>query len=166
MSAGEISIRDATAEDLPTINDIYNYYVHHSTCTYQETDEPIESRREWFAKHGPKHPVTVAVIGGRVVGWASLSAYHQRSAYRNTVEDSVYLHHEFLGRGIGSALLADLIGRARAIGHHAVIGGMDAEQLASIALHAKFGFTEVARLKEVGFKFGRWLDVIYTELLL
>jgi L-amino acid N-acyltransferase YncA len=163
---GAVAIRLAVAADLPTINDIYNHYVLHSTCTYQETPEPLEARREWFAKHGPAHPVTVAEIDGKIVGWGSLSAYHARSAYRNTVESSVYLHHEFLRRGIGSAILEDLIGRARAIGHHAIVAGADAEQSASVALHLKFGFETVGHFKQLGFKFGRWLDVIYMELLL
>jgi phosphinothricin acetyltransferase len=159
-------IRVATQNDLDAINDIYNHYVFNSTCTYQEEPEKIESRREWFAKHGPRHPVTVAEMDGRIVGWGSLSPYHARSAYRNTVENSVYVHHEFHRRGIGAAILADLIVRARAIGHRAIIAGIDADQTASVAIHAKFGFQHVGHLKQVGRKFGRWLDVIYMELLL
>jgi phosphinothricin acetyltransferase len=159
-------IRAATQDDLTAINDIYNYYVSNSTCTYQEEPEKIESRQQWFAKHGARHPITVAEIDGRIVGWGSLSAYHERSAYRNTVENSVYVHPEFHRRGIGAAILADLIVRARAIGHRAIIAGIDAEQTASVALHAKFGFQHVGHLKQVGLKFNRWLDVIYMELFL
>src|SRR5215213_7135688 len=85
-----VVIRPATADDLGDINDIYNHYVLHSSATYQEAPEPIEGRRAWFARHGPSHPVTVAEVGGRVVGWGSLSPFHARSAYRNTVENSVY----------------------------------------------------------------------------
>jgi L-amino acid N-acyltransferase YncA len=161
-----ISIRLATEADLVAINDIYNHYVHHSTCTYQEEPEPIEGRRAWFLKHGENHPITVAELDGRVVGWGSLSAYHPRSAYRFTVENSVYVHPQFHRRGIGAAILQDLIHRARALGHQAIIAGIDAEQTPSIAIHAKFGFQHVGHLKRVGFKFGRWLDVIYMELLL
>lgn len=94
-------IRLAQQEDLAAINEIYNYYVLHSTCTYQETPETIESRREWFERHGGQHPITVAEVDGRIVGWGSLSAYHARSAYRNTVENSVYVHHEFHQRDRG-----------------------------------------------------------------
>ena len=159
-------LRLARVEDLVAINDIYNYYVDHSTCTYQETHEPLDGRRKWFANHGPAHPITVATINGRVVGWGSLSMYHPRSAYRLTVENSVYIHHEFQRQGIGSLILADLIERARMIGHRAIIAGADADQLASISLHEKFKFEKVGHLKKVGFKFGRWLDVIYMELLL
>ncbi|HEY1921395.1 MAG TPA: GNAT family N-acetyltransferase [Tepidisphaeraceae bacterium] len=160
-----IAIRPAGAGDLVAINDIYNYYVLHSTCTYQELPEPIEGREKWFAVHGPRHPVIVAEVDGKVAGWGSLSAYHVRSAYRHTVENSVYIHHEFHRRGIGSLILADLIERARGIGHRAIIAGIDGDQGASMKLHAKFGFVRVGHLKELGFKFGRWLDVIYMELL-
>ena len=159
-------IRLANSADLVAINDIYNHFVLHSTCTYQEMPEPMEGRKSWFEKHGARHPVTVAEIDGQIVGWGSLSAYHARSAYRNTVENSVYVHHEFHRRGIGGVILADLIERARAIGHRAIIAGIDADQAASVALHRKFGFEEVGHLKQVGFKFERWLDVIYMELLL
>src|ERR1700733_1256790 len=98
-------IRPANSEDLAAINEIYNYYVLNSTCTYQETPETIETRREWFERHGGPHPITVAETEGRVVGWGSLSAYHARSAYLNTVENSVYVHHEFHRRGIGGMIL-------------------------------------------------------------
>lgn len=93
-------IRLARAEDLAAINAIYNHYVQHSTCTYQEQPESIEGRREWFARHGAAHPVTVAELNGRIVGWAALSAYHARSAYRHTVENSVYVDQGIHGRGI------------------------------------------------------------------
>ena len=92
-------------DDLDAINAIYNHYVLHSTCTYQEELEPSEARRRWFAHHGDKHPVIVAESSGEVIGWGSLSAYHPRSAYQKTVENSVYVHHEHQRRGIGSLLL-------------------------------------------------------------
>jgi phosphinothricin acetyltransferase len=85
-----ITLRPATADDLTAINDIYNHYVLHSKCTYQETPEPIEGRRQWFSEHRSQHPVIVAEAGGQVVGWGSLSAYHARSAFRHTVENSIY----------------------------------------------------------------------------
>jgi L-amino acid N-acyltransferase len=166
MAQLSASIRLATQGDLAAINDIYNHYVFHSTCTYQEQPEPIESRRKWFAEHDEKHPITVAILDGQIVGWGSLSAFKDRSAYRNTGENSVYIHHEFHRRGIGTAVLQDLINRARAIGHHTIIAGIDGEQTASVALHSRFGFVTVSHLREVGFKFGRWLDVIYMQLML
>jgi phosphinothricin acetyltransferase len=118
-------------------------------------------------KHGPEHPATVAVdADGTVVGWGSLSPFHPRSAYRFTVENSIYLRHDICGRGVGRLMLADLIDRARAIGHHAIIAGIDADQTASIALHRRLGFEHVGHLKQVGFKFGRWLDVIDMQLMI
>lgn len=160
------AIRRATEADLVAINDIYNYYVRHSTCTYQEEPEPLEARWQWFGRHGDEHPVIVAELDGQVIGWGSLSAYHPRSAYRRTVENSVYVHHQHHRRGIGSLLLQELIARARKLGHHAIIAGIDAEQTGSVALHVRFRFEKVGHFKQIGFKFGRWLDVIYMELVL
>jgi phosphinothricin acetyltransferase len=159
-------LRPAREADLSTINDIYNHYVLHSDCTYQEEPEPMEGRRQWFQHHAQRHPVIVAESDGQVIGWASLSSFHARSAYRHTVENSVYVHHQHHRQGIGSLLLQELIVQARSLGHRAIIAGIDADQAASVALHAKFQFQEVGRLKQVGFKFDRWLDVIYMELLL
>jgi L-amino acid N-acyltransferase len=162
----DLTIRPATADDLPAINDIYNHYVLHSTATYQEEPEPIEGRRAWFGRHGAAYPVIVAVLDGMVVGWGSLSPFHVRSAYRRTVENSVYVRHDLHRRGIGGALLDDLIARARSIGHHTILAIIAAEQAASIGLHEKAGFAQVAHLRQVGFKFGRWLDVVYLQLML
>jgi len=166
MHEKALTIRPATESDLVAINDIYNHYVRHSTCTYQEEPEPLDGRRQWFDHHGDKHPVIVAEVGRQVIGWGSLSAYHPRSAYGRTVENSVYVHHQHHRRGIGSLLLQELIVRARNLGHRAIIAGIDADQPASVALHAKFRFEKVGHLKQVGFKFGRWLDVVYMELIL
>jgi phosphinothricin acetyltransferase len=159
-------IRSATLDDLHVINDIYNHFVLNSTCTYQEEPETMHDRHAWFAVHGAAHPVTVALLAGEVVGWGSLSPYHKRAAYRNTVENSVYVAHTHHGRGIGRLLLQDLIERAKSIGHHTMIASIDGAQTRSIALHTKMGFTEVGRMRELGYKFGRWLDVHYLQLML
>jgi phosphinothricin acetyltransferase len=162
----EIHIRLARSGDLPRVNAIYNHYVRHSTCTFQETPDTLESRERWFAEHGDSHPVTVAESDGIVAGWAALSRFHARSAYRFSTENSVYVDHEWHRRGIGSRLLEDLITRASALGHHTIIAGIDADQPASVRLHARCGFEPVARLRQVGFKFNRWLDVIYMQRML
>lgn len=159
-------LRPATEADLTAINAIYNYYVLHSTCTYQTEPSTAEERLNWFQVHGENHPVIVAEDGGQVIGWGSLSRFHQRAAYGNSVEDSIYLHHEHLGRGLGSLLLGELLRLAKQLGHHTVLGGIDADQTASMALHAKFGFIKVSHLKEVGFKQGRWLDVVWMQKML
>ncbi len=162
----DLVIRQAAVNDLEAINAIYNYYVLHSTCTYQtEPETPLE-RRAWFDRHGPKHPVVVAEAAGEVVGWGSLSAFRSRAAYRHTVENSVYVRHDVFRQGIGSSLLKHLIVRAREIGHHTIIAAIDGDQAASIAFHAKHGFVEAGHLREVGFKFGRWLGVYHMQLML
>ena len=161
-----MKIRAACESDLAAINAIYNYCVLHSTCTYQITPESEESRRHWFCARTAAHPVTVAEVEGEVVGWASLNCYHPREAYARTVENSVYVRHDQHRRGIGRALLADLIERARQLGHHTILAGISAEQTASIALHEGFGFQKAAHLRELGWKQGQWLDVIYLQLLL
>jgi L-amino acid N-acyltransferase len=160
-------LRDATAMDLPAISEIYNYYVLHSTCTYQLEPETLADRQAWFALHSPdKYAVVVAEIGGRVVGWGSLSKFHARAGYAPTVEASVYIHHDFHRRGQGRLLLEELIRRARSAGFHTLIGGASADQTASIALQESLGFKRVGCLKEVGEKFGRRLDVVYLQLML
>ncbi len=156
-------LRLATPADLSAINDIYSYSVLYSTATYQSEPSTDAERLAWFTAHGKLHPVTVAEIEGKVVGWGSLSPYHPRAAFRHTVEESVYVHHDFHRRGLGRTILLDLLARARAIGHHRVIAAISGDQEPSLALHRALGFTSAGRLNEVGFKFGRWLDLVYLE---
>lgn len=160
------AVRLASSADLPAINAIYNHFVVCSTCTYQTEPSTPAERAAWLAAHGPEHPVTVAEIDGEVVAWASLSRFHARAGYARTVENSVYVRHDRHRRGLGSVLLADSIERARSLGHHTLLALIDAEQTASIELHRRHGFVQVARLREVGFKFGRWLDVVYLQRML
>jgi L-amino acid N-acyltransferase YncA len=162
----EPQLRSATRADLPAINAIYNHYVLHSNCTYQTVPTTEQEREAWFDAHGEKHPVIVAEQDEAVIGWGSLSRFHLRQAYDHSVEDSIYLHHEHCGRGLGAAFLKELLRRAKELGHHTVLGGIDSSQAASIALHEKFGFVKVSHLKEVGFKDGRWLDVVWMQMML
>ena len=166
MAITPCTIRLARREDLGRINDIYNHYVLASTCTYQEEPDTVAERETWFERHDMQHPVTVAEVGGRIVGWGSLSSFHPRSAYRFSVENSVYVDPEHHRQGIGSALLRDLLERSRLIGHRTIVALIDADQEGSVALHARFGFEHAALLKQVGFKFDRWLDVVYMQLML
>lgn len=161
-----MQIRLARESDLAAINAIYNNYVLHSTCTYQVTLETDEARRAWFEAHGEKHPVTVAERDGEVVGWGSLNRYHPREAYARTVENSLYVRQDHQRRGIGRALLADQIERARQLGHHTILALISAEQTASIALHEAAHFQKAAHLRELGWKQGQWLDVVFMQLLL
>jgi phosphinothricin acetyltransferase len=161
------AIRLATESDLSAINDIYNYYVLRSTCTYQLEPETLAARTAWFHNHPPdKYPVTVAEVDGLVVGWGSLSKFRDRAGYNPSVEASVYIHHDFHRRGLGRLILTDLISRARTAGFHTLIGGASADQAASIALQERLGFFRVARFKEVGYKFGQRLDVVFMQLML
>ena len=158
-------LRDATAADLPAINAIYNHYVPVSTCTYQTTPETDEGRLAWFTGRKPQHPVIVSEIDGAVVAWGSLSAFHKREAYAGSVENSVYVSHTLQRRGIGRIIMEELIRRARASGIHTIVAVISADQEGSIALHQRLGFVETGRLREVGRKFGRVLDVVYMQLM-
>ena len=101
-----------------------------------------------------------------MVGWGSLSTFRARAAYDRTVEDSVYVRHDLQRRGIGGRLLDDLIARATSLGHRVIVAGIDREQAGSIALHEQRGFVQAGLLHEVGFKFDRWLDMVFMERLL
>lgn len=165
MSA--FSIRLATDTDLETVRTIYNHYIHTSTCTYQIEAESAEERAAWFRDRNPQlHPVTVAEADGEVIAWAALSPWKSRCGYALSAEASVYVHHEQQRRGLGRALLLDLIARGRAAGLHVIIGGTSSDQAASLALQQALGFEIVGTFREVGRKFDRWLDVTYTQLLL
>jgi L-amino acid N-acyltransferase len=157
-------IRAVIPGDAAAISDIYNEAVLNSTATYQEITETLEDRLQWLAGHGPEHPVLVAEIDGVLAGWASLSRFHPRSAYRFTVENSVYIHVDHRRRGLGRALMEDLIERAHQLGYRSIVAGISGDQEPSLRLHHSLGFKEVGRLREVGFKFGRWLDVVTMQL--
>lgn len=161
-------IRAAAFSDLPGILAIYNDAVLTTTATYDYEPRTLEHRTAWFEDHVKNnYPVFVAVNdSGEVVGWSSLNRYHDRKGYQFTTENSIYVAADHRGFGIGKLLMPPLIDGARERGFHAILAGIDAENQASIRLHARFGFEKVACFREVGFKFGRWLNVIYMELLL
>ncbi len=162
-----MQVRPAVESDLPSILDIYNDAVLHTTASYDYEPRSLGDRIAWFRKHEDQGlPVFVALDEGRgIVGWSSLSAYHDRPGYRFTVENSIYVSASDRGRGIGRLLMAPLLTSARTLGLHAIIAVIDADNEPSIRLHRRSGFVEVGRFKEVGFKFNRWLDVIYMEHL-
>jgi L-amino acid N-acyltransferase len=159
-------LRDAAEADLPAIRAIFNHWIEHSTASFRTVPDTEEQTHRWFAGRGDEHPVLVVEDAGEVLGWASLSPHKSTGGYRHTVELSVYLRADARGRGLGRLLLGELLERARAAGHHAVLAGVCTEQAESIRLHEAMGFTKVAHLREVGFKFGRWLDVAYFEKVL
>jgi phosphinothricin acetyltransferase len=161
-----VTLRSATRQDCPAINDILNHYVVTSTATFITEPQPIEERLAWFDGRDERHPVIIAELDGRVAGWAALSPFRLRAAYAQTAEIGVYVHHAFHRRGIGHALVDELITRGRAAGLHVIVGGCCHESTASLGLLAAHGFRKAAHFHEVGFKFGRWLDVIFLERLL
>lgn len=159
-------LRPANVTDLSAISAIYNHYVGTSTCTFALEKESMDDRESWFENRSSIHPVLVAEDAGLVIGWASLSAWNKRCAYAQTVESSVYIHHDHHRRGIGKTLMIRLLELAAELKLHSIIAGVSADQAASLTLHQLLGFTQVAQFKEVGFKFGRWLDVIYLQKML
>ena len=163
-----MKIRPAQRADVPAILDIYNDAVLTTTATYDYEPRPLQHRIMWFEDHERSGlPIFVAEDdSGKIIGWSSLSKYHDRKGYQFTVENSIYVASHARGRGVGKLLLEPLIESAKKIGLRAIIAVIDATNEASIRLHAGYGFFEVGRFQKVGFKFRRWLDVVYMELLL
>lgn len=161
------TIRPATAVDLDAISGIYNYEVLHGVATWDEQPWTPQARLDWFAERQRLgDPVLVAERGGEVVGFGYLSPYRARTGWRFTAEDTLYLAPDAQRQGIGTTLLGALVEAARGRGLHALVAVIEAGNAGSIALHMRFGFVEVGRKREVGFKFSRWLDLVEMELLL
>ncbi|MGK3960562.1 N-acetyltransferase family protein [Sorangium sp. So ce118] len=159
-----VRIRLATEADLAAIEEIYAFYVERSTCTFATTVPTAAERRAWLAAHGPLHPVTVAAEGdGAVVGWGSLSRWNPREAYARSVESSIYVREGHHRRGLGRRILADLVSRAIALGHRTILAQVVGDQAPSLALHRALGFEDAGRLRDVGYKFDRWLDVVLMQ---
>lgn len=162
-----MQIRPATRADLPGILEIYNDAVLTTTATYDYEPRTLEHRTQWFEeRQRDNYPMFVAVDdAARVVGWSALNPFHARMGYRFTSENSVYVAADMRGKGVGKLLLTPLIEGAKTRGLHAIIAVIDADNEASIRLHAAFGFEKVGYFKQTGFKFNRWLDVVYMEKL-
>jgi L-amino acid N-acyltransferase YncA len=157
-------IRPAGEADLPAIRDIYNEAVLNSVAIWNDTVADLANRRQWFtARVAQGYPVLVAVEDAAAIGYASFGDFRAFDGYRFTVEHSVYVASEARRRGVAVALVGALIERARELGKHTMIGGIAGENEPSIRLHAKLGFVESARMPEVGFKFGRWLDLVLMQ---
>jgi len=162
----ELSIRLATAADAEAIRAIYNHEVLRTAATFDLVPRSIEDQRHWIADRTGAFAAIVAVEGDVVVGFGSLSPYKERAAYRTSVEDSVYVHVDHQGRGIGKLVVNELINVARLSGFHAVFARINASSESSRALHASCGFELVGIEREVGRKFNRWHDVAIMEMLL
>lgn len=161
------TVRSARENDLPEILEIYNDIILTTTAVYQYSPQTMDMRRAWYdTKLKDGHPVFVAESEGRVVGFSSYGPFRAWAAYKYTVENSVYVAEVQRGKGVGKLLMTPLIESARSHDLHAIIAGIDASNIGSIKLHQSFGFEEVAHFRQVGYKFGRWLDLKFLELLL
>lgn len=160
-----LSIRKATLLDLQSILEIYNEAVLNTTATFDTTPRTFEKQLEWFNLHKENHPVFVAEENNMIVGWASLSPYSDRCAYDTTVEVSIYIHHEHRGKRIGYQLLEVTTLSGRELKIHTIISRISNENEASINLHSKLGYQDVGVMCEVGYKFGKLLDVRIMQYL-
>ena len=158
-------IRSANPEDAAQVCDIYNYYVRETVVTFEEQPVNPAEMAKRIADILVQLPWLVWEEGGRVLGYAYASPWKVRAAYRHSVEASIYLVPELTGRGIGTSLYRAIIADVRRRGVHCLIGGAALPNPASVALHERLGFEKVAQFKQVGFKFGRWIDVAYWELV-
>ena len=162
-----LQLRDAREEDLAGVLAIYNDVIATTTAIYRDDPATLEDRREWWqARAALGYPVLVAVEEGEVVGFASFGDFRASPGYRYTVEHSVHVRAGRRGSGLGQALMQPLIARARALGKHVMMAGVDADNAGSIRFHERLGFERVGRLREVGFKFGRRLDLVFLQRLL
>ena len=161
-----MEVRLATLDDAEPIRQIYNLEVTTSTATFDLVPRSLEEQRGWLSERSGARAVLVAETDGEVCGFGSLSPWRDRPAYATTVEDSVYVHRDHQGRGVGRVLLGELITTATAHGFHACMARVVGGHEASIALHQRCGFEVVGTEREVGRKFGRWLDVVLMERLL
>jgi phosphinothricin acetyltransferase len=166
-SGTRLAVRDAVEADLPAILAITNHAILHTTAVWTIAQATPETRAAWMReRRAGGFPVLVADDDGAVAGFASFGPFRAWDGYAHTVEHSLYVDPAQQRRGIGRALLNALIERAAASGKHAMVGGIEASNAASIALHRAAGFDEAGVLREVGRKFDRWLDLLFMVRLL
>jgi phosphinothricin acetyltransferase len=159
----QLQIRLATLSDLPVITEIYNEAVLNGVATFDTEAKSLDDRKIWFNNHGAQHPILVAYFEEALCAWASLNRWSDRSAYDGTAEVSIYVHHEFRDRGVGSILFPALIAEAKKVGLHYLLARITQGNDLSIRLHQRNGFTTIGVMHEVGFKFGKFLDVTLME---
>ena len=161
-----INIRNATENDLPQMLEIYNDIIINTTAVWQYDTHTLEMRQEWFkTKQEQGFPVFVAEENGTIVGFSTYGPFRVWQGYKHTVENSVYVASNQRGKGIGKLLMPPLIQAAKQQGIHAIVAGIDGTNEVSIKLHQQFGFIEVAHFKEVGWKFNKWMDLKFLELI-
>jgi L-amino acid N-acyltransferase len=162
-----MDLRAATLDDAEALRNIYNPYVETTTVTFDLRPRSLAEQREWLQDHLGAYPVVVATDDdGGVVGFASLSPWRDRPAYKTSVEDSVYVDRGRHGQGMGSLLLGEIVRRGAEHGFHTILARIVGGHEASIAIHRKHGFDIVGTEREVGRKFNRWMDVVLMQRLL
>ncbi|CAD0008755.1 MULTISPECIES: GNAT family N-acetyltransferase [Flavobacterium] len=162
-----LTLRPATSNDLEKILEIVNHSILYTTANYSYEVQNLEVQTKWFEDKKNKNlPVIVADLGGEVVGFGSYGQFREKIGYQYTVEHSVYVVDNSIGKGIGSKLLTELIRLAKTQGYHVMIGAIDADNAGSIAFHEKFGFITAGTIREVGYKFDHWLDLVFMQLIL
>jgi phosphinothricin acetyltransferase len=159
-----LDVRDARESDLPGLLTIYNDVIASSTAVYREEAATLDDRRTWLrTRTSEGYPVLVAVDDAGVAGFASFGDFRAWPGYRFTVEHTVHVRADRRGQGVGSALMRPLIDRAVQLGKHVMVAGVDADNAGSIRFHERLGFVTAGHFHEVGFKFGRWLDLVFME---
>ena len=159
-----MEIRAAAEADLPAILAIYNDAVVNTTAIWNDDVVDLDNRRAWFAARSAQgYPVLVAEADGAVLGYASYGDFRPFQGYRFTVENSIYVAAAARGRGAGAKLLAALVDHASMAGKHVMVAGITADNAVSLRLHERQGFVETARMPELGFKFGRFLDLVFLQ---
>ena len=162
-----LAVRHARENDLPEILAIYNDVIINTTAVYDYEPHTLQMRQQWFmTKQEQGFPIFVATENEKIVGLSSIGPFRAWAAYKFSVENSVYVASDWRGRGIGKLLIPPLIEAAKNLRLHTIIAGIDATNGASINLHRHFGFEEVAHFKEVGYKFNRWLDLKFLQLII
>jgi len=160
----EIVVRTALAGDAAEIAGIYAHHVLHGVASFDEEPPSVAFWAEKLAEVlGRGWPFLVAEGEGRILGYAYATQFRDRAAYAHTCEDSIYVHPDRLGRGVGKRLLTELVARSAAVGFRQMIGVIGGPEPASVALHRGCGFREAGRMAQVGYKFGRWLDTLYMQ---
>ena len=162
----DVTIRTAGPADAGTIAAIYNQGIEDRLATLETETRSAEERRRWLEARGPRHPVVVGELDGRVVGWGSLNAFNPRPAYDHVADFSIYVGREWRGRGVGHRLLEALIVRARELAYHKLVLAAFPFNAAGVTLYRRLGFAEVGVYREQGQLDGKWVDVVLMERLL
>ncbi len=164
--AREIRLREAREDDLPVLLDIYNDAVSTSSATFDLEEQTLDERRGWFGAHDGRHPLIAAETDGKVIGYCSLSPFREKPGYSKSVELSVYVQKDFRRMGIATALMREVVSRAKELGYHTIISGIAGSNDASVELHKRLGFESMGYLRQVGFKFNQWQDLHFFQLVL